>query len=189
MADNWRIALEVVAGALADAPFTWIVVGSVASTLRGCDFEPGDLDLLVTSYGSLQLMGERLDPIAGQRESEILTQEFPGGFKWHKLYWELSGVKIDASFIESGGGIPDGENGEGVWEGGVYVWNYLETVDFKDHAIPVPNLCIQLESQLRMNRMERAAETRRVLRMRGYDVETAGKCLSTQNLAYLLEAR
>jgi hypothetical protein len=82
---KWQMALKTVCKALAPQPVPWMVVGSVASAIRGCDFEPRDLDLLVPDYPSLEQLASLITPqLAGAENSTIQTQEFPGGFKWHK---------------------------------------------------------------------------------------------------------
>lgn len=180
---QWQAALNLVSQALAQTNIEWLLVGSVASALQGCPFEPNDLDLLFPDFASLQLAGEKIDQaLAFVGDSAIQTQAF-GEFKWHKRYWNLDGFPIDASYIESGGGIPDSTTGEGVWEGGVHVWNYVEKVS----GMPVPHLCIQLESQLRREMLDRAAVIKQLLRQRGYDAEIAQQCLSRQNYQYLIQ--
>ena len=102
--EKWQIALEIVSESLATSQLTWMVVGSAASAIRGCNFEPRDLDLLVPDYPSLEQLGDLVHPrIDNLEKPSINTQEFPGGFKWHKLIWNIEGYGIDASFIESGG--------------------------------------------------------------------------------------
>jgi hypothetical protein len=184
---RWKSALETVAGSILSTKISWMVVGSVASVLRGCRFEPNDLDILLPDLASLRLLGDKMDAfIRKDTGTEIQTEEFPDGFKWHKLLWHKDDFRIDASFIESGGGILDSENGYRAWEGGVFAWKYIEMIEFEAHTIPVPNLCVQLESQLRRGRLDRAEEIKRVLNARGYSRNTAKICLSSQNFNYLV---
>jgi hypothetical protein len=140
----------------------------------------------VPDYASLEKLAEIISRLPADSEPEaIQTQEFPGWFKWHKLYWHKDGFQTDISFIESGGGIPDAEDGAGVWEGGKLIWNFIEQVDFEGYAIPVPPLCVQLESQLRREQLDRAQDIKRVLYTQGYDKDLARRCMSTQHFAYL----
>jgi hypothetical protein len=183
---KWQMTLKTICEALDQQPITWIVVGSVASAIRGCAFEPRDLDLLAPDYASLEQLASLVTAQLGETENEpILTQEFPGGFKWHKRFWHADGFEIDASFIESGGGIPDSEDGSGVWEGGKLIWKYVEGANFEGFRVPVPPLCVQLESQLRRGQAEKAQEVRRVLLAQGYDRDLARRCLSPEGFAYL----
>jgi hypothetical protein len=184
---SWQLALDAVCEALAGQPIHWLVVGSVASAIRGCEFEPNDLDLLVPDYSSLEQWAALLDSHPACTDlTAIQTQEFPGGFRWHKLYWQQNGFPTDASFIESGGGIPDAEDGAGVWEGGKLIWPLVEQADFQGHAVPVPPLSVQLESQLRRREADKAAEVKRIMQAQGYDQALARRCLSTENYRYLI---
>ncbi len=97
----------------------------------------------------------------------------------------MNGFPIDASYIESGGGIPDSPDGAGVWEGGVHVWKYQEEVRTERGHVPVPHLSVQLESQLRRGMLARAAVIKQILRQRGYTDAIAKQCLSQENYQYL----
>lgn len=185
MMKAWQSALALVSAALAQADIDWLVVGSVASVLHGCPFEPNDLDLLFPDLVTLQLAERAINQaLAIAEESAIQTQTF-GEFKWHKRYWQLNGFPIDASYIESGGGIPDSPDGAGVWEGGVHVWKYREEIRTERGYVPVPHLSVQLESQLRRGMLARAAVIKQLLRERDDNDEIAQRCLSRENYQYL----
>jgi len=185
---DWTPALRLAAETLASRDLDWLVVGSAASALRGCAFAPNDLDLLFPDLATLSLAARLLDEALDSAERHpIITQTWSSGFRWHKLRLEIGGFPLDASYIESGGGIPDSPDGDGIWEGGFHVWNYIERVPFEGLLVPVPHLCIQLESQLRRALPDRAAEIRRVLELRGYDREIAARCLSQENFRFLID--
>lgn len=187
---QWQLALTTVLERIATYQLTWMVVGSVASVIRGCQFDPRDLDLLVPDYPSLEQLADLVHhSVAPSEKPSIQTQEFSGGFKWHKLYWDKEGFAIDASFIESGGDIPDSEDGDGVWEGGKLIWQFIEQVNYAGYLVPVPPLSVQLESQLRRERLDRAQEIRHVMQAQGYSQTLARRCLSKEHYLYLTSDR
>ncbi len=81
MMKQWQSALALVRAALAQADIDWLVVGSVASVLHGCPFEPNDLDLLFPDLVTLQLAERAINQaLAIAEESAIETQTF-GDFR------------------------------------------------------------------------------------------------------------
>lgn len=183
----WENALLVVADSLQPKPdgtsVKWLLVGSVASVLQGCRFEPRDLDILVTSREDLDHCVANLLTAPGvvPREDPPVYSEKFGDFEWHKAQFEVGGFLTELVYIASGGGIPDSIEGDGIWEGGKIVWSYAKPVPFHHHSVPVAPLEIQLESQLRRGVPEKADEILSVLKQQGYDPEFLQKALSKAN--------
>jgi hypothetical protein len=142
------------------ASVQWLVVGSVASVLQGCRFEPRDLDILVTSREDLDHCVAHLltaPGVVSLEDPPIYSEKF-GDFEWHKAQFEIDGFLTELVYIASGGGIPDSIEGDGIWEGGKIVWSYAKTVPFHGLSVPITPLEIQLESQLRRGVTEKADE-------------------------------
>ncbi|MFN3650585.1 MAG: hypothetical protein ACK47B_13495 [Armatimonadota bacterium] len=181
----WEPALLRAARAL-NAPgagVEWVVVGSVASVVQGCEMTPRDLDLIFPSLDALRRAVVLLSQAEEVPSPEIVSQSFPGGFEWHKAQWSRDGFVTEAVFIASGGGIPDSPGGDGIWEGGRHIWSRLRRISFHGERIPVVPLEIQLESQLRRGVVDRAEVIGETLRFRGYDPELLLEGLSTAHLA------
>ncbi|MGG1515696.1 hypothetical protein ABE504_09810 [Paenibacillus oryzisoli] len=83
--------------------------------------------------------------------------------------------------ISNSAGIPDSDEGEGIWEGGKYIWELKKLVEFENHEVPVVPLEIQLESNIRRNRPDRKDAILNALITYGYDDELLRKALSKTN--------
>jgi hypothetical protein len=146
--------------------------------------EPRDLDILVPSMDHLRKLYDFVNPSMGMEASpEIVSETFPGGFEWHKVQWNVEGFTTEAVYIASGGGIPDGTEGEGIWEGGQHIWSLIRYAPFRGYSIPVVPLEVQLESQLRRGREDRATTIIKTLQARGVDESILQKSLSHANRA------
>jgi hypothetical protein len=161
----------------------WLVVGSVASVLQGCDMEPRDLDVLFRSRDDLARYATRMAQRQCQPVPAILCERFGAGFEWHKVQQTVQGFPVDAVYIASGGGIPDSTKGDGVWEGGPMAWSLARIVSFGELTVAVAPLEIQLESQLRRGRADRAEAIVFALRQRGCDADLLRQCLSREHFA------
>ncbi|QMV40032.1 nucleotidyltransferase family protein [Cohnella cholangitidis] len=144
----------------------WIVVGSVGSVLQGAEMTPNDLDIYVKDIDDVIQIAALLEPYSMGTKSELsyfdadwlssinepyFTQSFDSGFTWTKGKWKIQDFSIEVVHISDSAGIPDSVTGEGIWEGGQYIWTHAKTIDFEKYVIPVVPLEIQLESNMRRN--------------------------------------
>ncbi|WP_342422077.1 hypothetical protein [Paenibacillus sp. FSL E2-0178] len=174
----------------------WIIVGSVASVLQGAEMTPGDLDLYAQNAGDAAVIASVLEPFSlkvkpplsweqpgwlSSIEEPLFTQSFASGFTWTKGKWIIEGFDVEAVHISDSAGIPDSEDGAGIWEGGQSIWSYAKQVPFDGYTVPVVPLEIQLESNIRRNRMDRAEAILRVFKDRGYNETLLQKALSDKS--------
>jgi len=175
----WERALRHVTTTLDGAGAPWLIVGSVASVLQGCEMTPRDLDILFTSRDDLARYAARAASLA----LDIREERFPGGFEWHKAHHQVDGFTVDAVYIASGGGIPDAPDGAGVWEGGPHTWDLAGEARFGEFTVLVAPLEVQLESQLRRGCEDRAQAILAVLTRRGVDAAMLRHCLAREHYA------
>ncbi|WP_175615477.1 hypothetical protein [Piscibacillus halophilus] len=165
---KWESALEKVCQLYSQSNenIDWILVGSVGSVLQGCQMVPGDIDLYVKHKEGVSQFSDLLNKYSlpdksidrnsnewlSSIEEPIFHQTFPSGFEWTKARWEIEGFKVEVIHITNSAGIPDNLTGDGIWEGGKYIWDYYKNVTFREYTIPVVPLEIQLESNLRRKR-------------------------------------
>jgi len=178
-----QIVCECLAGSDGEPAIPFLIVGSVASELQGCSVGTRDLDILFESESDLKRYAARIAHHLQQPEPAISCQAFNGGFKWYKAQHEISGFLVDAVHIASGGGIPDSTSGDGAWEGGPYAWRFARSVPFQEFEVQVAPLEIQLESQIRRGRPDKAEMIAERLRSAGCDAELLEQCLSRDNFA------
>lgn len=179
-----------------DVRCEWILVGSLASVLQGADMEPNDVDIYVKSEEDVKTLSMlmydycQLDPIhvpishpewRSSVELPYLTQRMPSGFTWSKGRWTIHSVPLEVVQIFDSAGIPDSLEGEGIWEGGKYIWDYAKTVEFGKYNISVVPLEIQLESNLRRKREARARNIIAALEKNGYDKNLLKKAVSSKH--------
>lgn len=195
---TWNQALETFCTLYSESNLKceWILVGSVASVLQKAEMIPNDLDIYVQDLEDLIKITALLEPFSLSTKSELsymdsewlssleepyFTQSFPSGFVWSKGKWKIQGFNVEVVQISDSAGIPDSDSGDGIWEGGKYIWALAQYVDFGNHNIPLVPLEIQLESNLRRNRQDRVDAIMNALRIYGYDRELLLKALSNTN--------
>lgn len=80
-------------------------------------------------------------------------------------------IKVEAVHISNSAGIPDSMTGDGIWEGGQYIWSLCKDVKVGQYTIRTIPLEIQLESNLRRKREDRSQAILEALFKLGYDHE------------------
>jgi hypothetical protein len=178
-----RIVCSCLIGSLGEPAIPFLIVGSVASELQGCIMGTRDLDILFTSEDDLKRYTSRIASCMLQPQPVISCQSFDSGFKWYKAQNEIGGFLVDAVYIASGGGIPDSITGDGAWEGGPYAWRFARAVQFREYQLQAAPLEIQLESQIRRGRLDRAEIIAERLRTTGFDPTLLEQCLSRESHA------
>jgi hypothetical protein len=190
-----EIVLQVIDEPLRREQLRWAVIGSVASTLQGCHFEPGDIDILANAPETVQRIAEvmrphtPLKPIAPPgNENWLSSQELPvnvgpdpSGAVWHFARWLIDGVKIEVAHIQAPKGFATAADGAGIWEAGPEIWPHIRFVNFANFSVPVVPLEIQLQTNLGRGRTERCREIQRVLEENAYDRELLKKSLARAN--------
>lgn len=197
---TWKQALSAFCE-LCSSPGTagkWIVVGSVGSVLQQAKMTPNDLDIYVRTEEDLAHLASLLGRYHAEDKSECetfdpgwlssveqpyFTQTFPSGFAWSKGKWEIGGFPVEIVQISNAAGIPDSDRGDGIWEGGRYIWESARTIAFENFRVPVVPLEIQLESNFRRNREDRVDAIIEAMLEHGYDRGLLARALSASNLA------
>ncbi|WP_240417044.1 hypothetical protein [Paenibacillus periandrae] len=174
----------------------WILVGSVGSVIQGADMNPNDIDIYTKDWVGVEQLAGLLEPFQLDEKSDLPyhdanwlsskeepyhTQTFSTGFTWTKGRWRVNSFLLEVVHISESAGIPDSEDGEGIWEGGKYIWNKARYVDFDHIRIPLIPLEIQLESNLRRKRQDRIDAIMHALKAGGLDEELLNKALSTSH--------
>ncbi|OXM85591.1 hypothetical protein [Paenibacillus rigui] len=178
----------------------WILVGSAGSALQGAGMSPNDIDIYTKKLEGVGEISELLKSFQleekspfpyhdsnwlSSKEEPYFTQSFPSGFTWTKGRWKMHSFPLEVVHISDSAGIPDSEDGEGIWEGGKYIWDKKQYVDFQSFDIPLVPLEIQLESNLRRQRQDRIQEIINVLKARGYNEKLLRTAVSSSNHEYL----
>src|SRR6185436_10882364 len=161
---SWQTAREIVLqnvyAPLEAEQLRWAVIGSVASTLQGCRFEPGDIDLLTSEPNTVLRLAELMRPYAPPRspsppgvEDWLSSQEMPvsigpdpGGSVWHFTRWLIDGAKVEAAHIRPPEGFSPSQPGAGIWEAGPELWPHIQSAAFAGRTFPVAPLEIQLQT-------------------------------------------
>lgn len=200
--NSWETALskvcELYFSSELKSNLEWILVGSVGSVLQGCEMTPGDVDIYTKNEEGIAQFAELLkeyslldkcdfphgDNWLSSLEEPTYIQTFPSGFSWTKGSWIIDGFKVEVVHISNSAGIPDSMEGDGIWEGGQFIWNLFKNVTIGRYTIPTVPLEIQLESNLRRQRSDRTQAIITALQKYGYDQELIEKALSKEHLPY-----
>jgi len=195
---SWKQALKTFYELYSESNLTneWIIVGSVGSVMQKAIMNPNDLDIYVQNIDDVKELAQLLNEFnlktksnlsyfdvdwLSSNEEPYFTQTFPSGFTWTKGKWKIHDFIVEVVQISNSAGIPDSVTGEGIWEGGKYIWELKKYVEFENYEIPVVPLEIQLESNIRRNRQDRTNAILNALITNGYDKELLGKALSNAN--------
>jgi hypothetical protein len=193
---SWQRALTAFLDLYSESNLTsqWIIVGSVGSVLQQARMIPNDLDIYVRTMEDMQQLSALFKHYHLQSKSELsyydpewhsseeepyFTQTFSSGFTWTKGKWKVEGCSIEVVQISDSAGIPDSDTGEGIWEGGRYIWDLAKPIVFENRTIPVVPLEIQLESNLRRQRQDRADAIIEALLTHGCNRDILQRALST----------
>jgi len=200
MEKSWKSALSKVCEIYiqSNTKIDWILVGSVGSVLQGCKMEPGDIDIYVKHNEGVSQFAELLNEFSlptksearhvndwlSSKEEPVFNQTFLTGFTWTKGRWKINGFNVEVVHISNSAGIPDSLTGDGIWEGGQYIWSHFKNVRIGEYTIPTVPLEIQLESNLRRQRQDRIKSILYTIIHNGYDEKLIKKALSSHNLSY-----
>src|SRR6185295_1503511 len=142
---SWQTALEIVLQTvhppLQREQLRWAVIGSAASALQGCRFEPGDIDLLAEEPNTIVRLAEWMSPFAppaspsppggedwlSSQAMPVSVGPDPSGSVWHFARWLIYGAKVEAAHIGPPEGFILGKAGAGIWEAGPGLWPHVRT--------------------------------------------------------------
>lgn len=196
---TWNQALQTFCDLYSEShlKMNWIIVGSVGSVLQRARMIPNDLDIYVRNTEEVAQLAALLKRFNQKSKSELsyfdsewlssdeepyFTQSFTSGFTWTKGKWKIQDFPIEVVQISNAVGIPDSDTGEGIWEGGKYIWDLSKKIiEFEKHLVPVVPLEVQLESNIRRNRQDRVDAIVNTLMAHGYDKDLLDKALSASS--------
>ncbi len=174
----------------------WILVGSAGSVLQGCELEANDIDIYTKTESGVDQFAKIFEKYAHHEKSShssedvnwkssleepTFTQTFPWGFSWKKGKWMINGSEVEAVHIMNSAGIPDSMDGEGIWEGGQYIWELAKPITLNDFTFQTVPLEIQLESNLRRERTDRVAAIIQTLNRNGTNHTLLQQALSAKH--------
>jgi hypothetical protein len=147
----WEQALAAFLGRVAGQPIDWWLAGSAALAVRGLAVTPRDFDLIVDDAGA-QRLGELLH--------DCLVEPVVPVEGWFCRWWGRA--FLHARFEWVGGVGPSADQPEAS-DFGPAAAQRLETIVWREHAIRVPPLDLQLAVSRRRGLHERARLIERAL--------------------------
>ncbi|MBN9388749.1 MAG: hypothetical protein J0I20_11905 [Chloroflexi bacterium] len=204
---DWQNALEnlleVVYLPLKQSRTEWLLVGSAATAVAGCDLTPGDLDILARTPEGVRRFSELLADYAPAdcvyppgHEKWQSSRQMPvcvmgeGALSsiWHFGRWYIDGFKIEVAHIAPPADATARSNGTGIWENGPEIWPYRVETTFKEFSFGTVPLEIQLETNFSRGLSARTAKIIKLFRQKGYDRELLLKSLSPDHLQLFEQA-
>lgn len=208
---KWRkslgLFLEKVYNKLQAREVDWVIIGSVATVLQGCNVSPNDLDILVKFPESVKIISEYLEEyfhetkitrnsIQTENENDLWfsTKEKPidicidtWQFEWIFSRVLIEGVKVEIAHITAPKGHSMLKNG--IWEAGPKIWSYIKKVPYNNYSIPVVPLEIQLSTNLNRNLKQRVDTILEVLKVEPLNKELLQKVLSVEQYSSIIKQR
>lgn len=206
---DWQAALErllvEINQPLQSSQTGWVIAGSVATAIQGCTLIPGDIDILTQTASGVFRVADLLAKYApdhcpfapgteGWHSSHAMPVTDPSlglsEYKWHFGRWYVEGFKVEVAHIsppvvaktEKPTYTSEERRGEGIWENGPEIWQYVKWVAFAGYTVPVIPLEIQLETNLKRGYKARITEIIRVFSEQGYERALVRRSLSKDHL-------
>lgn len=140
----WEQALEFFLHTIEDHDIDWWLVGSAALAVRGLPITPGDIDLSVSDQDAFRL---------GDLLSEYLIAPVVAADGWICNWF---GRSFPFACVEWVGGVLDRVDEVEVTDFGPIAASRSETIIWRGHTLRVPPLDLQLQTNQRRGRIERA---------------------------------
>jgi hypothetical protein len=141
------------------------IVGTASSVLRGIDVPAGDVDILASERGVVDQLATAAAAAGGRCLSSPAWVENPG-FRQYFASFELSGIRVEFSTVESESTMP--EIGECT---GDAPWRHFDVLDLEGHHVPVVASELRLLSEITRLRSDRWEPIAASLSRAGYDEE------------------
>jgi hypothetical protein len=141
------------------------IVGTASSVLRGIDVPAGDVDILASERAVVDQLATAAAAAGGRCLASPAWVESPG-FRQYFASFELSGVRVEFSTVESGTTMP--EIGECT---GDAPWRHFDVLDLEGHRVPVVASELRLLSEITRMRPDRWGPIAAHLSLNGYDEE------------------
>jgi hypothetical protein len=188
--------LPILQPTLDDPQTRWVLIGSAATALHGCEVTPRDLDFLTAHPAGVHRFVELLhsflpktcthtvDPPDWLSSTSQPISQGPDefGYIWHFARWRIDGLKVEVAHIVPPGDFRTSKDGAGIWEAGPEIWPHITTVTLGSLPVPVVPLELQLGTGMRRGLDDRVAAISRVLRRRPHDVELLRRSLTSEQL-------
>lgn len=158
--ERYLQVLRELTARLADAPFPWVITGSLGMALQGVPVDVHDVDIQTDQAGAYAIAGlfpEQVALAVQFRSSEGIQSHF-GALVIHGVKVEVMGDLQKR--------LPDG-----TWEAPVRVEEHRRWVQVEGMQVPVLSLAYEYRAYLQLGRVEKAALLREWLQRQGRDPE------------------
>lgn len=201
--DALETLLELVYLPLKQSQTEWLLVGSAATAVAGCDLTPGDLDILPREPEGVRRFSELLADYApddcayppghekwqSSRQMPVCVMGHDAlSATWHFGRWYINGFKIEVAHIAPPAGTAARVAGTGIWENGPEVWPYRVAASFRNFTFETVPPEIQLETNFSRGLSDRTDKIIKLFRQKGYDRELLLKSLSSEHLQLFEQA-
>lgn len=150
--DQYLKVLHKIINRLRDAPFHWVVTGSLGMALQGVPVEVHDIDIQTDQEGAYAIehcLAEHVVQPVAYRESERIRSHF-------------GALEIDGIHVEIMGDLQKRLDHRS-WEQPVRVECYRRWVELGELRVPVLSLEYEYQAYLTLGRTERAEILRKYL--------------------------
>ncbi len=194
---NWKAVLMDVSDRVAATTVSksWILMGSAATALQGCDILPRDLDIVVRCPedvlgfvkpffadipGDSHDAKEDIDHWISTASQPVTNFTDPIGFDWSFARWYMDSVKVEVACIRP----PAGFASTKIYEFQCQEPNHVSVGHTRVAVVPLE---IQLRTNLDREKQERVNEILRVFHSQGYNTALLSRSLTPEQFNYVNE--
>jgi hypothetical protein len=141
------------------------IVGTASSVLRGIDVPARDVDILASERAVVDQLATAAAAAGGRCLSSPACVESPG-FRQYFASFELSGVRVEFSTIESNSTMPEISECTGDAP-----WQHFDVLELEGHRVPAVASELRLLSEITRDRPNRWEPIAAYLSRTGYDEE------------------
>jgi len=184
-----------------DAGFEYIICGSMATYLQGCQIIPGDIDILslnpegvkyivnlMSEYEAEESPSSQIeDWLSTSKDRVFEIQSESGNEQWYMARWIIDGVKVEIAFIKSDGSVKRSREKGYIWENGPDMYQHARVMDFRGYQINVVPLEIQIVTNMQRGLEDRVNAILKTLNKKDADYSLIKKAIHEPYLGTVLQ--
>ncbi|MBD3406562.1 MAG: hypothetical protein GF411_10650 [Candidatus Lokiarchaeota archaeon] len=180
-----------------DRGHNYVICGSMATYLQGCNIQPNDIDILAMEPDGVSFVAGLMkeyevesspsqavdDWLSSSNEPVFTDLSDDKGEQWYMARWSIDQIKVEIAHIVSEKAMKSSAEKRCIWENGPGMYPYIKSVEFHGYELHVIPLEIQLSTNMFRGLNERVSKILQTLQTKGYDKELLEKALTPEQFS------